>query len=107
MLVLFDHGTPKGLGRLLIGHTVVTAQARGWDRLSNGELLAEAEKEGFEVLVTTNKNLRYQQNLRERRIAIVVIGNSLWPVLRNYGDSILSAVNAASPGTSAEVEIPR
>jgi hypothetical protein len=107
MLVLFDHGTPKGLGRLLIGHTVVTTRARGWDRLSNGELLAEAEKEGFEVLVTTNKNLRYQQNLRERRIAIVVIGNSLWPVLRNYGDSILSAVNAASPRTSAEVEIPR
>ena len=106
MLVLFDHGTPKGLGRLLLGHSVVTAQARGWDRLSNGELLAEAEKEGFEVLVTTDKNLRYQQNLSDRRIAIVVIGNSLWPVLRNYGDLILSAVNAATPGTYVEVEIP-
>src|ERR1700733_11341397 len=106
MLVLFDHGTPKGLGRLLLGHTVVTAQARGWDRLSNGELLVEAEKEGFEVLVTTDKNLRYQQNLSNRRIAIVVIGNSLWPVLRNHGNLILSAINAATPGTYVEIEIP-
>jgi hypothetical protein len=105
MLVLFDHGTPKGLARLLLGHTVVTAQARGWDRLSNGELLAEAEKEGFEVLVTTDKNLRYQQNLSNRRIAIVVIGNSLWPVLRNHGNLILSAINAATPGTYVEIEI--
>jgi hypothetical protein len=52
VLVLFDHGTPKGLAHLLTGHTVQTAQSRSWDTLSNGELLAAAEDAGFEVLLT-------------------------------------------------------
>jgi hypothetical protein len=60
MLALFDHGTPRGLARSLTGYTVNEAKAHGWDRLSNGELLAEPEKAGFEVLVTPDKNIRYQ-----------------------------------------------
>ena len=70
MLVVFDKGTPRTLARYLIDHHAVTeARARGWAELENGELLAEAA--GFEVLVTTDKNLSYQQNLAARRIAIV------------------------------------
>ncbi len=72
MLVLFDHGTPRGLTRLLVGHTIRVARAQGWDTLSNGDLLAQAEAAGFDVLVTTDKNIRYQQNLEGRKIAIVV-----------------------------------
>ena len=106
MLVLFDHGTPRGLAHSLTGHTVNEAKAHGWDRLSNGELLAEAEKAGFEVLVTPDKNIRYQQNLEGRRIAIVVLGNPLWPILRLHADLVLSAVNATTPGSYAEVDIP-
>ncbi len=73
MLVLFDHGTPRTLGRHLIDrHTVTEARARGWDRMENGELLTLAEEAGFEVLVTADQNLRYQRNLTNRKIAIVV-----------------------------------
>ena len=102
-----DHGTPQPLARFLVGHTVRTAKAMGSDKLSNGELLTEAENAGFEVLVTTDKNIRYQQNLTRRRIALVVLGNSLWPVLRQHMQLVVSAVDAATPGSYAEVEIPQ
>jgi hypothetical protein len=83
MLVLFDNGTPRTLARYLIDrHTVTEARARGWERLSNGELLAAAEAAGFEVLVTTDKNLRHQQNLSGRKIAIVVIGLGRWKLIQ-------------------------
>ncbi len=106
MRVLFDHGTPRGLARALVGHTVSQTRERGWDRLSNGELLTAAENAGFEVFVTPDKNIRYQQNLTNRRIAIVVLGNPLWPTLRLHTDLVLSAVNAALPGSYNEVDIP-
>jgi len=60
MLVLFDNGTPAPLRHALTGHTVVEAIERGWDRLANGELIAAAEAAGFELLLTTDKNMRYQ-----------------------------------------------
>ena len=106
MQVLFDHGTPLGLANLLIGHEVRTAKAEGWEQLTNGELLTEAERAGFEVLVTPDKNIRYQQNLQGRRIAIVVLANAQWPVLRQHSDAVLSAINAATPGSYIEVDIP-
>ena len=73
MLILFDHVTPKGIARFLAGHKVTMAKQRGWDTLSNGDLLAAAEQAGFEVLVTADKNMRYQQNLESRKIAVVVL----------------------------------
>lgn len=75
MLVLFDKSTPRTLARYLIVHHAVTeARARGWGELGNGELLAEAEAAGFEVFVTADKDLGYQQNLKDRKIAVVVLG---------------------------------
>jgi hypothetical protein len=74
MLVLFDNGTPAPLRHALTGHIVVEAIERGWDRLTNGKLIAAAEPAGFELLLITDKNMRYQQNLKGRRIAFVVIG---------------------------------
>jgi hypothetical protein len=106
MLILFDNGTPAPLRHTLKGHTVVEAIERGWDRLVNGELIAVAEAAGFELLVTTDKNMRYQQNLTGRKIAFVVIGNQQWPTLRRYVDRVIAAVNAATPGSFTEVEIP-
>ena len=73
MRVLFDQGTPAPLRQLLPGHEVATAYERGWSTLKNGELLAAAETQGFQVLVTTDTNLKYQQNLASRTIAIVVL----------------------------------
>jgi hypothetical protein len=75
MLVLFDQSTPVPIRPFLKGHTVETAWQRGWDELKNGDLLKAAEEAGFEVLVTPDKNIRYQQNLRNYTIAIVVLAN--------------------------------
>jgi len=78
----------------------------GWDTLQNGELLAAAEQAGFEVLVTPDKNMQYQQSAAGRKIALVVLGNQQWPLVRQYVDRVVSAVNAATPGSYTEVEIP-
>src|SRR5258708_37075296 len=106
MLVLFDNGTPRTLARFLIDHHMVTeARARGWDELENGELLKEAEAAGFEVLVTTDKNLCYQQNLKGRKIAIVVLAQGRWTLFREYISQAVACVNQATPGSFAQVEI--
>jgi len=76
MLILFDHSTPAPLRYALQGHTIIEAVERGWERLVNGALLDAAESAGFVLLVTADKNLRYQQNLSKRVIAIVVLGNA-------------------------------
>ena len=106
MLVLFDQGTPRGIARWLLGHTVREAKSQGWDRLANGELLNAAEQAEFDVLLTTDKNLRYQQNLDGRRIAIVVLGKGRWRLIRAVIESVVDAVNAAQPGSYTEVDIP-
>jgi len=107
MLVLFDNGVPRTLARHLIGdHTVTEARARGWAELENGKLLNEAEAAGFEVLVTTDKNLSYQQNLSGRRIAIVVLGKGRWTLIKPHVAKVVATVNAATPGSFAEIEIP-
>jgi hypothetical protein len=106
MLVLFDHVAPRGIARFLPGHTVTKAKDRGWDRLTNGDLLAAAEGAGFEVLLTADKNMRYQQNLTGRRIALVVLSTPQWPRVRLHLDIIAAAVDAATPGSYAEVDIP-
>ena len=106
MLLLFDNGTPAPLRYALKGHVVVEDIERGWDQLLNGELIAAAEAAGFELLLTTDKNMRYQQDLKGRKIAFVVIGNQQWPTLRRYVERVVAAVNAAAPGSYAEVDIP-
>ena len=83
MRVLFDHGTPRGLIGALVGHTITTAQAEGWDTLDNGALLDAAERAGMDLLLTTDRRIRYQQNLAGRRIAIVVLsGTTKWSRIR-------------------------
>ena len=106
MLVLFDQATPVPIRPYLEGHIVRTAAQQGWDRLRNGDLLTAAEEAGFDLLLTTDKNMRYQQNLAGRKIAIVVLGQQQWPRLRPHIQRVIEAVNAATPGSFAEVDIP-
>jgi hypothetical protein len=106
MRVLFDQATPVPIRPFLTGHTVGTAAHEGWDRLRNGELLDAAEVAGFDVLLTTDKNMRYQQNLAGRKIAIIVLGKQQWPELRLHVQLVVAAVNAAAPGAYVEVDIP-
>jgi hypothetical protein len=107
MLVLFDNGTPRTLARFLIEwHTITEARARDWQELENGELLSKAEAAGFEVLVTTDKNLSYQQNLLGRKIAIVVLGKGRWSLIKPHVAHVVAAINAATPGSFIEIDIP-
>lgn len=106
MRILFDHGTPAPLIPFLLKHDVTKARDAEWDQLTNGELLNAAEAGGFDLLVTTDKNMRYQQNLSGRVISIVVLGNSQWRIALNYVEAITAAVDNAKPGSYVEIDIP-
>jgi hypothetical protein len=106
MKILFDNGTPNPIARSLVGHKVDFSRRIGWHELRNGELIKKAEEAGYELLLTTDKNIQYQQNLSDRKIAIVVLGNQQWPDVRLHLDRIVAAVNASTPGSFAEVDIP-
>ena len=107
MHILFDHGTPKGIARALPGHTIISAQARGWDTLNNGALLNAAEEAAFDLLLTTDRRIRYQQNLAGRKLALVVLtGTTKWSRVRLHLQRIAAVVNAAAPGSYTEIEIP-
>ena len=106
MRILFDQGTPVPLRRHLTGHQVETAYERGWSRLKNGELLDAAERDGFEVLVTTDANLRYQQRLAGRRIAIVVLTTTSWPRIRRAVDAVIEVIDGVTLSGYVEVTIP-
>lgn len=106
MRILFDHNVPAPLPRRLPGHDISTAEQMGWDRLTNGSLLDAAEKAGFDLFLTGDRNMQYQQNLRERMISVIVLSNVTWPVLRDHVQRVVNAVDACSPRSFAEIEIP-
>lgn len=106
MRVLFDQGTPVPLREVLTQHEVATAYERGWSKLKNGELLDAAEGDGFEVFVTTDTRLRYQQNLAARRIAVVCLLATSWPRINRNIDAVVSAIDSCAPASYTEVSIP-
>ena len=106
MKLLFDQGTPAPLRKALGAHIVETANERGWSELQNGDLIAAAEAAGFEVFVTTDRNLKYQQNLTGRHLAIVVLLTTSWPRIRQALPVVVEAIDAATTGTYREVSIP-
>jgi hypothetical protein len=106
MRILFDNSTPRGIAKALDGHSVTEAREEGWDQLKNGELLDAAEKAGFELFLTPDQNIRYQQNLEGRKIAIVVLSSGRWTLVQPHLSQIVQAVNEAVSGSYAEVEIP-
>ncbi|MBI3374295.1 MAG: hypothetical protein HY017_21435 [Betaproteobacteria bacterium] len=99
MHILFDQNTPVPLRQSLTHHEITTAYERDWSRLKNGELLDAAENQGFEVLVTTDSNLKYQQNLKSRRIAIVVLSTPSWPRIQCAVAQVVDAIDASSEGS--------
>jgi hypothetical protein len=104
MRILFDQGTPVPLRDHLPGHTIETAYERGWDKLSNGELLAATEREGFELFITTDQNLRYQQNLTGRKVSILILPTTRWPEIRQNASAIATAVADMKPGDFRELK---
>lgn len=105
--ILLDQNMPHGLRHLLTGHDVKTAYHLGWSDLVNGDLIAAAEAEGFDLMLTADRNIRYQQNLAGRRLAIVVVESSAWPLVRRNVDAIVEAVSRTRPGTFHSVSFRR
>jgi len=101
--ILFDQGTPVPLRQALSGHCVATAYEMGWAALANGDLLGTAEAQHFEVLVTTDKNLRYQQDLTGRRLAIMILPTTSWPEIRRHTELIADQIALTQPGDYLEV----
>jgi hypothetical protein len=102
MRILFDQGTPVPLRALLSGHSVSTAYEMGWSELANGDLLAAAEAD-FDALITTDQNLRYQQNLTGRRLAILVLPTTSWPKIRSNEVQVIASIDALRPGEIVEL----
>ena len=105
MKIVFDQGVPVPLRSKLLGHEVSTAYELAWSTLNNGELLSAAEKAGYDLLLTTDQKLKYQQNLVGRRISIVVLLSTSWPRIEKRVDAILAAITRATTGSYEEVPI--
>jgi hypothetical protein len=91
------------LKKSLPAHDVTFTRHMNWSELSNGQLLAAAEAAGFDLMITSDKNLKYQQNLSKRRISIIVLGNNYWPEVQRHLAEIVTAVEAASPNSYQEI----
>src|SRR5207237_9728218 len=105
MRILFDQGTPEPLRRALGTHSISTAYEMGWMELSNGELLRVAQ-DNFDALVTTDKNLRYQQDLTRFRLAVLVLPTTSWPKLRPHAAQIAAVVDMLAPGEVKFFRLP-
>ena len=105
MKVLFDQGTPVPLRGHLSGHQIETAFEREWERLSNGDLIRASEEAGFDVFVTTDQSLRYQQDLSRRSISILVLNTTAWPLIQFKVAEIAEALGRMSRGDYVEVDV--
>jgi hypothetical protein len=101
--VLLDENLDRRLRTNLDPHQVFTAGYKGWSGVKNGRLLKAAEDDGFDVLVTGDQTLPYEQNLGERHLAVVVLFTVEWRLLRHHLPKIWEAVTHASPGSVQEV----
>lgn len=108
MRILFDNNVPVGVRDFLTRHEVRTLVEMNWPpQLENGELLKAAEAAGFDVLVTSDQNIRYQQNLARRRLALVVLGSNIWPIVCKHAGAISAAVDNTTPSSYHFIEMPR
>jgi predicted nuclease of predicted toxin-antitoxin system len=105
--VLFDHNIPHKLRTNLISlsyHEIITASYLGWGELTNGELLRKAEQDGFEVFVTGDQRLIYEQNLTGRRLAVIALSTNNWPIIKDHLPTILAAIDSVAPGSVQMIE---
>lgn len=105
MKILFDVNMPRPLRSSFPGYEVLTAQSQGWTELKNGDLIAAAEKSGFDVLITADKNLRYQQSLAGRKIAILILPTNKLKILKRIAPHIGARLKSLKSGQFLEMEI--
>jgi predicted nuclease of predicted toxin-antitoxin system len=105
MRILFDHDFPRPLRRYLTEHTIDTASEKGWAELRNGNLLDSAEREGYEIMITADQSMRYQQNIARRQVGVVVLLSNRWPDVQLRVEDIRAALGGIEPGELREVLI--
>jgi hypothetical protein len=105
--ILLDESVPAGIAGILTGHEVRTAPEMGWAGLTNGRLLDEAERAGFSIMVTADSNIKGQQRLAGRKIALVVLTNNHWDTIRANPDGVRLACDRAKDGDYIVVDLPR
>ena len=105
--VLLDEGVPIGVRQLIVGFAVDAAAERGWAGLINGDLIAAAEQAGYDVMITADQNIGYQQNMAGRRLALIVLTTNHWDTIRDNGEGILPAVEAAMAGSYVMIDFPK
>ena len=103
MRILFDVNVPEPLRRYLTEHTVDTAREKGWVEVRNGNLLDNAEREGYEIMITADQSMRYQQNMTNRQIAVIVLLSNRWPRVQLRIEDIRTALDGMKPGEVREV----
>lgn len=104
MKILFDQNVPRALSAFLIGHEVVRAAELNWDGLRNGELLLQAEAQGFDALITCDRNLEYQQRVTGRKVGIVALTTNNWPLVRMRVEAVVNAVDTLEAGAYIAVD---
>jgi hypothetical protein len=104
--ILLDHCVPKPLRRWLPGEDVRTCHEEGWEAFCNGELLSAAEAAGFSIFIAADRNLRYQQNLNLRRLAIIELPTNRLSMLPVLVPPLLHAIATATPGSYWEIPPP-
>ncbi len=107
MKILFDANTPAPLARFLQGHEVVRADQLGWQGLENGALLDAAEQAGFDVLLSCDQNVQYQQNFTGRKLALVTLSSNHWPTLRRIAARIATVVDFTRIGQIVKVDVTK
>lgn len=107
MKILFDANTPAPLSRYLRGHDVVRADELGWQGLENGDLLDAAEEAGFDLLLSCDQNVRYQQNFADRKLSLVILSSNHWPTLQRVAGRIATAVDFVQSGQIVEMDIEK
>jgi hypothetical protein len=106
MKIILDESVPQKLRLLIEGHTVVTVAFQGWSGLKNGALLTAAEDAGYELFITADQEISYQQNLSGRKMALLVLSTNNWDYVKAAIAKIMAAIDAVTPDSYTEVEIP-
>ena len=103
--ILLDHNLDLDLRDLLPGHEVRHAVEMGWDQIGNGELLTIAEAAGFQIVITADQNICYQQNLSGRRLSLAVVSTNHWPTLRGSIGLIVETLGLVTSGSYHKVAV--
>jgi predicted nuclease of predicted toxin-antitoxin system len=103
MNILFDQGTPVPLRRSLPPHSVDTAAEQGWSQLDNGDLIHKAEESGYDAMITTDQNIKYQQNLADRKIRLLVLKTTSWPKIQHKTHEIKTTLEEMCEGAYVEL----